>query len=65
MNLLSDSKEFCPFCNVNLQGDPIPKKWQETYGATHFTRKIGIMCMESDRIVKWQCPDCKKEWDRL
>ncbi|WP_404292611.1 hypothetical protein LG276_19810 [Cytobacillus kochii] len=57
-------KEFCPYCNANLQGEPIPIASQKAYGATHFTRKIGITYMAADRIIKWQCPDCNQEWQR-
>lgn len=39
---MRDSLEYCPKCNANLQGDPIPKEHQESFGATHFSRKIGI-----------------------
>lgn len=62
---MNDSKEYCPYCGADLQGDPIPKEQQQHYGgATHFTRKIGISSMELDRVIKWQCPDCKGEWER-
>ncbi|MFJ8516555.1 hypothetical protein [Lysinibacillus xylanilyticus] len=27
---MNDSKEFCPYCNANLQGEPIPKASQNT-----------------------------------
>lgn len=59
---MNDSKEFCPHCNANLQGALIPKESQKSYNSTHFTRKIGITSIEADRILKWQCPDCNKEW---
>lgn len=58
----SDSKEFCPHCNVDLQGEPIPKESQHRYGSTHFSRKIGFI--KYDRVIKWRCPDCDKEWQR-
>ncbi|TMN21888.1 hypothetical protein FH966_02615 [Lentibacillus cibarius] len=64
MRKLNDSKGFCPFCGADLQGEPIPEEMQHQYGATHFSRKIGISSIEEDRIVKWQCPDCGKEWER-
>ena len=60
---MNDSKEFCPHCNANLQGRPIPKESQKSYNSTHFTRKIGITSVKADRILKWQCPDCQNEWD--
>lgn len=46
MRQLNDSKEYCPLCSTNLQGEPIPEEEQHHYGgATHFTRKIGISSM--------------------
>ncbi|MHB0801415.1 hypothetical protein PVK73_17540 [Bacillus thuringiensis] len=58
---MRSNKEFCPYCNADLQGDLIPKQSQKAYGATHFTRKIGISSIAADKIVKWRCPDCDKE----
>lgn len=60
---MKNSKEYCPHCNADLQGEPIPKKQQDSYNSRHFTRKIGISDIEKDRIVKWECPDCEGEWD--
>jgi predicted RNA-binding Zn-ribbon protein involved in translation (DUF1610 family) len=55
---LESNLEFCPNCGTNLQGPPIPRdKWFD-YGATHFSRKIGIYDYYKDREVAWQCPDC-------
>ncbi len=59
---MKNNKENCPLCNADLQGESIPKEHQDSYNATHFTRKIGISDIERDRIVKWKCPDCKGEW---
>ena len=56
--------DFCPHCKANLIGNEIPKKDQHLFGATHFSRKIGIYDMERDRTVRWQCPDCHQEWPR-
>ena len=64
MKKLNDNKEYCPFCHVSLQGDPIPEELQRHYGATHGSRKIAIYSREEDRTVKWQCPDCKNKWNR-
>lgn len=61
---MEDSKEFCPNCKTDLQGNPIQEKLQSSYGATHFSRKIGITSIELDRIIKWKCPDCGHEWKR-
>jgi len=49
---MENSKENCPHCNADLQGEPVPKEQQGSYKATHFTRKIGISDIEKDRIVK-------------
>ncbi|WP_209125070.1 hypothetical protein [Alkalihalobacillus sp. BA299] len=59
---MKNNKENCPHCNADLQGEPILKKHQGSYNATHFTRKIGISDIEKDRIVKWKYPDCEGEW---
>jgi DNA-directed RNA polymerase subunit RPC12/RpoP len=55
----------CPHCGASLQGAPIPADEQESYGATHFSRKIGIYSREVDRTVAWRCPDCSHEWARV
>jgi len=64
MNEFKNNKENCPFCKTELQGEPIPKKDQELFGATHFSRKIGLYSLERDRTVEYKCPDCKKTWPR-
>lgn len=64
MKRLTSSKEYCPYCNTNLQGKK-PLESQNSYGATHFTRKLGMYDLLEDRTVKWKCPDCGGEWDRL
>lgn len=56
--------ERCPACGASLRGSPIPVNQQESYGASHFSRKIGIYSVESDRTVAWRCPDCGGEWPR-
>lgn len=61
---MRDNKEICPNCSANLQGEPIPKEQQESYGCTNFTRKIGIYDIYEDRTVKSKCPDCEYEWAR-
>ncbi|MED1674219.1 hypothetical protein P4U77_11900 [Pallidibacillus thermolactis subsp. kokeshiiformis] len=62
---MSDNKEYCPYCGSDLQGPPIPLENRHNYGgATHFSRKIGISSRELDRVIKWQCPNCDKEWKR-
>lgn len=61
---MTNNKENCPHCNTELQGEPIPKEQQESYGATHFSRKIGVYDFSKDRTIKWVCPDCNGEWGR-
>lgn len=40
-----------------------------SYGASRnkgrWGREIGIYDMEKDRTVKWKCPDCDHEWERV
>lgn len=62
MDLLNDSLEYCPHCHANLQGIAISKEQQESYNATHFTRKVGVTTWEVDRILYWECPDCDGKW---
>lgn len=59
-----DCAEYCPSCGANLQGPSIDADKQHLYGATHFSRKIGIYSMKEDRTIKWACPDCDFRWDR-
>lgn len=61
---MSDNVERCPHCNENLQGEPIPKESQHLYGATHFSKKIGIYSRGLDMTMKYECPYCEKQWDR-
>ena len=60
----TDSAESCPKCGANLQGAPIPKERQADYGATHYSRKIGVTDPVADRTVEWLCPDCGHRWPR-
>lgn len=57
--------EQCPHCGADLRGDEIPEESRESFGnLTHFSRKIGIYSMWADRVVRYRCPDCGKEWER-
>lgn len=29
-----------------------------------FSRLIGVSSLELDRVVAWECPDCKHRWPR-
>ena len=59
---MSDQKDKCPHCGVSLIGDPIPEDQRDKYYGreTHWRREIGIV--EHDRVTKWRCPDCGREW---
>lgn len=59
---MKDNEEKCPHCNTDLQGEQIPKESQHLFGATHFSRKIGIYDMDKDRTTMYQCPDCDEQW---
>ncbi|PED16335.1 hypothetical protein CON01_00365 [Bacillus thuringiensis] len=61
---LETNEESCPHCNASLQGEPIPLGVQMYYGTTHYSRKIGIYSMETDRTTHYQCPDCEQQWKR-
>lgn len=58
------SFDLCPKCGSNLAGELIPVDKRHLFGATHFSRKIGIYSLEKDMTVEYECPDCKETWDR-
>lgn len=63
-----DSREvrFCPKCNGDWQGEPIPEERSKYFGGrTHFSRLTGIYFPEYDRTMVWRCPDCSAEFRRL
>lgn len=43
-------------------------KMAKSYGADRtkgkWGRKVGIYCMELDRTVAYECPDCGHQWSR-
>lgn len=57
------NKECCPYCKADLQGESILKNHRK-YMALPISHKIGVSSIVADRIIKWKCPDCSKEWDR-
>lgn len=63
-----ESRECCPLCDADLQGEPIPQesidKGYYPSGATHYSRRIGIYDIHLDRTVEWACPDCGGRWPR-
>ena len=38
--------------------------WDEHGKNNKWNKKIGISCMEKDRVVAWKCPECNGEWNR-
>jgi uncharacterized C2H2 Zn-finger protein len=62
---MTEETERCPECKASFQGKPIPIEHQHHFGGkTHFSRLIGIYCLERDRTTHWKCPDCGHEWGR-
>jgi predicted RNA-binding Zn-ribbon protein involved in translation (DUF1610 family) len=62
---VTEDTESCPACGADWRDEPIPENIRHHYGdRTHFSRRIGIYDMGSDRTVAWRCPDCGKEWPR-
>ena len=58
---MSNSKDICPLCKANLEGEDIPEKDRQYFGThTKFSRKLGRV--ENDRLVEWSCPDCGGVW---
>jgi hypothetical protein len=50
------------------EAEALADEYAAAYGATRtqgqWGREIGIYDMGKDRTVKYQCPDCEKEWPR-
>lgn len=50
------------------EAERLADEYAESYGATRtkgqWGRAIGQYCMERDRTVSWQCPDCGHSWPR-
>lgn len=61
---MKDFLYFCPHCNADLREEPTPVESRKNTNLTHKVRVMGITTVEADRIVYWQCPDCKGTWDR-
>jgi hypothetical protein len=59
-------EENCPKCGISFKGDPIPKEHQEAFGATHFSKIIGIEDpIVYDGISWWKCFSCEHVWKRF
>lgn len=61
---------ICPVCKSTGEGAPIPEEQQESYGATHFSRFIGIEYPYGhpdryDGVSEWNCPDCGARWGQF
>ncbi|MDQ0232867.1 hypothetical protein J2S19_004189 [Metabacillus malikii] len=58
--------EYCPYCNVSLQCEPLPKELRNIMVMLLTAQeKFAISSLEEDRVTKWECPDCHKQWDRI
>jgi rubredoxin len=58
----------CPFCQFSFDGEDIPEEHWDVYGGPphKFSKLIGIEDPTIyDGISWWQCPNCKKVWDRF
>lgn len=64
-SILITNDETCPHCGASLQGTPIPEESQHLYGATHFSRKMGVEIPGVyDGVAYWSCPACGMAWER-
>lgn len=65
---MATNTDTCPHCKADLQGAPIPEEYiQKGYydpETTHYSRRIGVYDLNTDRTVAWRCPDCGDEWER-
>lgn len=53
----------CPKCGASWLGDPIPEAIAQDYSDTHWRREFGIYG-NRDRVMHYQCPDCKALFHR-
>jgi rubredoxin len=63
--MVGPDTDKCPECGASWEGKEIPEESRHLYaGKPFFSRLVGIYSLYHDRIVNWQCPDCKKEFPR-
>lgn len=65
---MAEDETNCPGCSADLRGNRIPGAERHLYtiGATHFSRKIGVVVRGIfDGVLYWQCPDCGHRWHRF
>lgn len=59
---------FCPLCNADLRGDPIPQEYIDKgyYGKSRwYSRMIGVEIRGVyDGVLYYACPDCGGAWQR-
>ncbi|WP_223837294.1 hypothetical protein [Bacillus cereus] len=48
---MGNGKDFSPYCNADLQGEPIPKQSQKAYGAAHFTKKLVSQTLKPTELL--------------
>lgn len=56
--------DACPN-GCDLRGKSIPEEIRHFYGATHYSRKIGIEIPGYDGVSVWNCPECGAYWPRF
>ena len=63
---LTGEERFCPYCETDWQGAPIPKHIRKHYGkSTHWHKLIGVEIRgRYDGVAFWKCPSCSTEFVR-
>lgn len=63
---ITDFTRYCPECNADWRGSPIPEKIRHCYGQKeHYSRLIGVEIREKyDGVDHWLCPDCRATFNR-
>ena len=62
-----EATRYCPACNADWQGDPIPEASTQHYSpkSTHFSRLIGVEISGIyDGVHHWLCPQCHQTFPR-
>lgn len=56
----------CPHCHADLTGPSIPAKDREHFGGkTHYSRVVVVIDRLLDRVDRYRCPDCGREWPMM
>lgn len=61
----TDTDRYCIACGADFLGERIPEENRAHYVVDeHFSRRMGVYCLDRDRTVAWKCPDCGHRVDR-